>query len=364
MTKIIVDIPGETAYEVHVAPGALASLPEAVAKAHAGSRVLLVTDSAVDALYGEQALQDLKMAGATVSKIVVPSGEGSKSVQVAAEIWDAMASEHLDRDTAVVALGGGVTGDLAGFTGSTFMRGLPIVQAPTTLLSMVDSSVGGKTGINLDAGKNLVGTFCQPRHVCADVDVLSSLPEREWLCGLGEVAKSAAIDSPDFFEWLEENACALRARKAETVQEAVVRCITFKASVVVEDKSETKGVRECLNYGHTLAHAIEAQAGYGVVSHGAAVAQGMRFAARLSAALGGASIDFVQRQDALLDALGLEALSLHADPNRLLELMMSDKKVRQSRLRFVLPDAPGCWHIQGVDPRQALEHLDAWQRSL
>ena len=229
---------------------------------------------------------------------------------------------------------------------------------------MVDSSVGGKTAINLESGKNLVGTFCQPSLVCADVATLATLPEREWACGCGEIAKSAVIDSEDFFFWLYSHTDQLAAREPETVKEAVQRCIVFKASVVARDQEETKGVRECLNYGHTLAHAIETEAGYGVYSHGHAVAQGMRFASRLAVAHLGASMEFVQTQDALLDALGLPELRLKAEPERLLHLMKGDKKVRSGKLRFVLSRACGEWEVCELEDEFVLEYLQAWQRSL
>ena len=318
--------------------------------------MLVVTDENVAPLYRDRARESLAAAGFRVSDIVVPAGEDTKSVEVAGEIWEAMAQLSLGRDCAVVALGGGVVGDLAGFAASTYMRGVTLVQAPTTLLSMVDSSVGGKTGVNLTAGKNLVGTFKQPAYVCADTGTLSTLPEREWACGCAEVAKSAVIDSDEFFFWLAEAADAL-------VAEAIARCVVFKADVVAEDKTESRGVRECLNYGHTLGHAVEALAGYGTFSHGAAVAEGMRFAARLAAALAGASLEFVAAQDDLLDALGLPALAWSAEPEDMLAAMKRDKKARHGQVRFVLPRDVGSWELRDVDDAVILEHLEAWARS-
>jgi 3-dehydroquinate synthase len=275
-----------------------------------------------------------------------------------------MLENGFDRTDCVVAVGGGVVGDLAGFVASTYMRGIRVVQVPTTLLSMVDSSVGGKTAINLALGKNLVGTFWQPRYVCADIDTLATLDQREWACGCGEIAKSALIDSDEFFFWLVENASALAARDPQVTIEAVKRSVAFKARIVVQDKSESKGVRECLNYGHTLAHAIEKAAGYGTYSHGAAVAQGMRFAARLGAALKGTPVELVAAQDELLDTLGLPDLGFKAYPQQLPDLMMGDKKVRGGALRFVLPKDVGDWSVTPIDPELVLEHLTAWQSSL
>lgn len=364
MSRIIVDIPTEKAYYVVVAPGALSGLGAELRKVDQNPKALIITDSEVASRYLDSAKASLEGVGYQVSVITVPSGESAKSVECAAEIWNAMVECKLSRDSLVVALGGGVVGDLAGFTGSTFMRGLKICQVPTTLLSMVDSSVGGKTAINLEAGKNLVGTFAQPLLVLADVSTLISLPEREWSCGCGEIAKSAVIDSEEFFFWLYEHADELMARDADITKEAVQRCIVFKAGVVAQDKAETKGVRECLNYGHTLAHAIETEAGYGVYSHGHAVAQGMRFAARLAVARLGASMEFVQTQDALLDLLGLPEIELKADPQRLLDIMKGDKKVRSGKLRYVLPKACGQWEVDELEDEFVLEYLSAWQRSL
>ena len=365
-TKIVVAIPGEETYSVRIGADVLAGLGKyltripAIAKA---PRLLLISDSNVAPLYLADAKASLKAAGFRVSEIVVPAGEDSKNVAVASEIWEAMAAVGLTRDCAVVALGGGVVGDLAGFVASTFMRGLPVVQVPTTLLSMVDSSVGGKTGVNLSAGKNLVGTFKQPSYVCASTAVLTSLPEREWACGCAEVAKSAVIDSDEFFFWLTEHAGDLVAREEAVVSEAVARCVVFKADVVAKDKEETLGVRECLNYGHTLGHAVEKLAGYGTYSHGAAVAEGMRFAARLGAALVGTPVDFVLAQDELLDALGLPSLPWSAEPEEVLAAMKGDKKARAGAVRFVLPHDVGKWTVEEVADEVLLEHLAAWKGS-
>lgn len=364
MSKVIVEIADQKPYEVRIASGALESLGATLRALDKNPQALIITDSEVGSRYLSAARGSLEAADYHCSVITVPSGEEAKSCACAAEIWDAMADCKLNRDSLVIALGGGVVGDLAGFTGSTFMRGLKVVQVPTTLLSMVDSSVGGKTAINLEAGKNLVGTFCQPLYVCADLVTLQTLPEREWACGCAEIAKSAVIDSDDFFFWLCEHADELAARDEAVVQEAIVRSVVFKAEVVAADEQETKGVRECLNYGHTLAHAIETEAGYGTYSHGAAVAEGMRFAARLAAAHFGTSLEFVSAQDQLLDTLGLPALDFSADPERLLELMFSDKKVRSHVLRFVLPRDVGDWEVVTLDPDFVLEHLRAWQQSL
>ncbi len=365
-TKVIVNVPGEQPYDVRIGNGVLdafgAALKTTPELEHV-SRYLVLSDSNVAPLYLKACKEALAAADLKSCDISVPAGEDSKSVAVAEEIWEAMAQLGLGRDCAVIALGGGVVGDLAGFVGSTFMRGVPIVQAPTTLLSMVDSSVGGKTGVNLRAGKNLVGTFTQPRYVCADTSTLATLDEREWACGCGEIAKSAVIDSDDFFFWLVEHADDLAKREMSVVEEAIARCVVFKAGVVAADKTESRGVRECLNYGHTLGHAIEKLSGYGTFSHGAAVAEGMRFAARLGAAISDTPIELVETQDGLLDALGLPALAWHAAPGAMLDAMKRDKKARGGQVRFVVPNDVGVWEVANVADDVILEHLKAWALS-
>lgn len=365
-TRVEVSIPGEAPYDVRIGAevldelGAWCARIPAVAKA---PQVLVISDSNVAPLYLARAKGSLERAGFKVPDIVVPAGEGSKSVEVIGELWEAMAALGLTRDCAVVALGGGVVGDLAGFAASTFMRGIPVVQAPTTLLAMVDSSVGGKTGINLDAGKNLVGTFCQPSFVCASTDCLATLPDREWRCGCAEVAKSAIIDSDRFFFWLMDSAAAMAERDPAVAADAIARCVVFKADVVAEDKTESRGVRECLNYGHTLAHAIEKLSGYGTYSHGAAVAEGMRFAAALSHKLVGASLDLVDAQADLLDRLGLPRLPFAAAPDAVLDAMKRDKKARGGKVRFVLLRDVGDWVVEEVADEVILEELGAWLAS-
>lgn len=362
-TKIVVNIPGEAPYDVRIGATVLGGLGESVRRLDGVGRaphLLVLTDSNVGPLYLEEAKSSLKAAGFRVSDIVVPAGEDSKSLAVAGEIWSAMASLGLTRDCAVVALGGGVVGDLAGFAASTYMRGIAVVQAPTTLLAMVDSSVGGKTGVNLEAGKNLVGTFKQPAHVCACTSTLATLPEREWRCGCAEVAKAAVIDSDDFFFWLLGNADALAARDEAVTAEAIARSVVFKARVVAEDKEESRGVRECLNYGHTLGHAVEALAGYGTFSHGAAVAEGMRFAAFLGTRLGLTPAELADTQGQLLDALGLARLDWRAPLSEAMECMKRDKKVRGGQLRFVLLRDVGDWALLDVDDQDVADALESF----
>ncbi len=351
-TKVVVSIPEEASYDVCIGSGLLDSLGNSLRTCLAtsdASQLLIITDENVAPLYLAKTRKSCVSAGFRVSDITVPAGESAKNLEVLGEVWEAMASLALDRSCVVVALGGGVVGDLAGFVAATYMRGVAIVQVPTTLLAMVDSSVGGKTAVNLQAGKNLVGSFKQPVYVCADTDTLNTLPEREWTCGLGEVAKSAAIDSDDFFFWLMSEAQALRAREGATVVEAIMRCVVFKAGIVAKDKQESCGVRECLNYGHTLGHAIELLEGYGTYSHGAAVAEGMRFAARLGMRVLNTPEDFVQAQDTLLEALGLKSLQLSIDSHDIFAALKRDKKTRNGIVRFVLPYDVGSWKLEAVD---------------
>ncbi len=365
-TKVVVNIPDEEPYDVRIGQDVMAKLGvhlKALPPLGQVERILLITDENVADLYRANAKAALAEVGFLVSDIAVPAGEESKSIEVTSEVWEAMAALGLGRDSAVVALGGGVVGDLAGFVAATYMRGVPIVQVPTTLLAMVDSSVGGKTGINLNAGKNLVGAFKQPVYVCADTATLTTLGEREWSCGCAEIAKSALIDSDNFFFWLVDSTEVLMSRDAAVVSEAIARSVVFKADVVAADKTESQGVRECLNYGHTMGHAIEALAGYGTFSHGEAVAEGMRFALRLAAALVDAPLDLVRAQDELLDALGLPALAWSEEPENMLAAMKRDKKARCGVVRFVLPKDVGVWELMDVDDATILEHLGAWQRS-
>lgn len=362
-TKVIVGIPGERNYDVRIGKGLLEGLGDYCRHVEGASdapQMLVITDTNVAPIYLGKAKASLEAAGYAASDVVVPAGESSKCAEVLAEVWEAMAALGLGRDCAVVALGGGVIGDLAGFAASTYMRGIPVVQAPTTLLSMVDSSVGGKTGVNLEAGKNMVGTFKQPSYVCASTDTLATLNMREWRCGCGEIAKSSVIDSDDFFFWLDANASALASRDESVAAEAIARCVVFKADVVAQDQTESRGVRECLNYGHTLAHAIEKLAGYGEYSHGAAVAEGMRFAAHLGMQLGETNADFAVAQADMLDALGLIPLDWKADPAEILETMKHDKKARRGQVRFVIPHDVASWSLEDIDDEAILQALRSY----
>ncbi len=361
--RLRIGMPDETAYDVRVGSGVLEQLPDDLHALGGASRVVIVSDSNVAPLYGPELRRSLTSAGFQVSDLVVPAGEASKSIETAGELYRALAQLDVGRDALVVALGGGVVGDLAGFVAATYLRGVDYVQVPTSLLAMVDSSVGGKTAIDLPEGKNLVGAFRQPRFVLADIDVLMTLPDAEWPNGISEATKSSVIAGGDFYRWMHENASGVRGHDVETISQLISRSIAFKADVVAADELERSGERECLNYGHTLGHAIEAQAGLGTFGHGVAVAEGMRFAARLAVEVFGTSVEFVQEQDALLDDLGLDSLAWGASPADLHRWMLNDKKSRGGEVRFVLPHAPGDWETVAIPPATIDAHLVAWARS-
>ena len=290
----------------------------------------------------------LEAAGFRTYAHAVPAGEATKSVASAAALYDLLAEQAADRRTLVVAVGGGVVGDLAGFVAATYNRGLPLLMVPTTLLAMVDSAVGGKVGVNLPAGKNLVGAFHQPAGVWIDSQALDSLPDREYRSGLGEVIKYGVILDADFFTWLEGNVAAVLSRESAAVRYMVGRSCRLKADVVEQDEREETGVRAVLNYGHTFAHAFETVGGYGTWLHGEAVAAGMASAARLAERLGRVGPDFTARQNHLLEAFGLPTAPLPGWPaDALLAVMRRDKKNTAGRLRFVLPTRLG--HVELVD---------------
>ncbi len=359
--RVSVPVDG-SCYEVVIGAGLLGGAGDLVREVTAACSVALITDDNTGGLFGEDVESSLRQAGFDVHRLLVPAGERSKSWTVAGDLLEKLAQLRLDRSDMVVALGGGVVGDLAGFVAATYLRGVRFVQLPTTLLAQVDSSVGGKTGVDLQAGKNLAGAFKQPLLVIADTHVLASLPEQEWASGLAEIAKSAVIYGEGFLGWLEAHTEALAQRDSEVLGEAVRRSVEFKSRVVSADEREA-GLRECLNYGHTFGHALEKAAGYGSFPHGIAVAEGMRFAIRLAVELGSAREEFARRQDALLDRLGLSAISEGVEPGDILDAMRSDKKVKSGMVRFVLADEPGSWTCRPVEDAVIEEQVNAWSAS-
>jgi 3-dehydroquinate synthase len=332
---------GPRSYDIEIGSGNLRETAKFCDAEADDAHALIVTDANVDDLYTEPVADSLVEGGAEVDILVVEAGEHSKSPDVAAELWDQMLDQGTDRKSVVVAVGGGVVGDLAGFAAATFARGLRFVQVPTTLLAQVDSSVGGKVGVNLAGGKNMVGAFWQPRGVVIDVDVLDTLPAREYRAGLAEVVKYGVIQDADFFEYLQSNVDAINARDRSMLTRVIERCCRLKADVVEQDEREETGLRSILNYGHTFGHAFEAATEYEELLHGEGVAMGMMCAARLAARKGRVDAAFVERQRRLLEAFGLPLTPPDVPSEELVELMYRDKKVDRGKLRFILPSRMG-----------------------
>lgn len=349
------------AYPIFWGAGAPAHFISYLKDTHPDSKVVVVADEHTADLFGVLYESLFIKAGFETHPLTVTAGETVKTWNTAGQILEALAREHIERGDILVSLGGGVVSDLTGFVAAVYQRGIHFAQISTSLLSMVDASVGGKTGVDLEAGKNLAGAFKQPIAILMDSDTLTTLPDAEYRCGLAEVCKTALLSGDDFVQFMFDNADAIKNREEEVVQEMVLRCIEFKASIVAQDEHDF-GTRECLNYGHTLGHAIERVKGYGVVSHGAAVAEGMRFAARVSAQILGTSLDVVRRQDELLDTFGLAAIAAPADSDVMLDAMCSDKKVRHGDVRMVLLKAPGEWQCVTVEEGVLFGHLNAWKR--
>jgi 3-dehydroquinate synthase len=321
-----------------------------------GGRAALVTNSTVAALYLERFSATLQRAGAEVITCVLPDGEEHKNWQTLNSIFDILLHRRCERSTPIVALGGGVVGDLTGFAAATYQRGVPLIQAPTTLLAQVDSAVGGKTAINHPLGKNMIGAFHQPRLVLSDISTLTTLPDRELSAGLAEVIKYGLIMDLEFLDWLEGNVERLASRDPDALGHAVERSCQNKARIVGKDERESSE-RALLNLGHTFGHAIEAGLGYGRWLHGEAVAAGMVLAARLSARIGLLDASDVDRVEALLSRAGLpiEAPSLGAD--RYVELMAHDKKVQDGRIRLVLLRSLGQAFVTADYPLRELREV-------
>ena len=334
---------GDRSYDIAVGTGLLGD-PAAFEVARAGSPALIVTNTAVGPLYADTLARMLARRHSTVARLDLPDGEQFKTWDSLNLIFDALLRGGFDRKTTLYALGGGVVGDMTGFAAACYMRGVPFVQVPTTLLAQVDSSVGGKTAINHPLGKNMIGAFYQPLAVVCDLDVLKTLPPRELSAGLAEVIKYGPIHDMAFLDWIEANIDALRALDAGALAQAVKRSCQIKADVVGQDERES-GLRAILNFGHTFGHAIEAGMGYGAWLHGEAVGAGMVMAAELSRELGGVDAAFVERLTHLIRRAGLPTRGavIDADDNagRYLQLMRVDKKAEGGEIRCGVIDGPG-----------------------
>ncbi len=330
---------GDRSYPIHIGRGLLDD-PSLLTATLRTSRAAIVTNDVVGPLYLERLAGGLADAGIKLTTVVLPDGEAHKDWQTLNRIYDALLRERCERSTTLIALGGGVVGDMGGFAAATFQRGMPFVQIPTTLLSQVDSSVGGKTAINHPLGKNMIGAFYQPKLVLADIATLDTLPDRELSAGLAEVVKYGVIRDRRFFEWLEANVERLLERDGDALAYAIERSCANKAEIVAADETE-QGVRALLNLGHTFGHAIETGMGYGAWLHGEAVAVGMVMAAELSRRMGWLGEGEVTRIRTLLARARLPVCGPGLAVDRYLDLMASDKKVEAGQLRLILVRAIG-----------------------
>jgi len=343
---------GERSYPIYIGAGLL-NQADLLKKHIAGSRVAIVTNATVAPLYLAKVRASL--TSCQPIEVILPDGEEYKTLEVLNRIFDALLAARCDRRTTLIALGGGVIGDMAGFAAASYQRGVPFIQVPTTLLSQVDSSVGGKTGVNHPLGKNMIGAFYQPRAVVIDTDTLNTLPDRELASGLAEVIKYGLIRDPEFFAWLETNLDKLLARDAEALAFAIHRSCRNKAEVVAADERET-GVRATLNLGHSFGHAIETGLGYGNWLHGEAIAAGMVMAADLSRRLGWLTAAETTRIEKLIKCARLPVRAPGTlSTARFLELMAVDKKVLNGRLRLVLLKRLGEAVVTDNYPRAELE---------
>jgi 3-dehydroquinate synthase len=344
---------GERGYDIHIGANLLAR-PELIAGVLPQPRVALVSNATVAPLYLEPLREALHAVSVDVVPVVLPDGEAHKIWGTLQLVFDALLANRCDRQTTVIALGGGVVGDIAGFAAATYQRGIPFIQIPTTLLAQVDSSVGGKTGINHPLGKNMIGAFHQPLVVIADIDTLRTLPDRELRAGIAEVIKHGAIRDAALFAWLEDNMAALLARDPVALAHVVRRSVEIKADIVARDEREA-GVRALLNFGHTFGHAIETAMGYGEWLHGEAVAAGMIMAGDLSCRLGKLDSEGRDRLRALVQRAGLPVSPPPGlEPDRIRALMDIDKKAKAGRIRLILLESLGSATIVADTPEDAL----------
>ena len=333
----------DASYDILIGPGLVQQLDKILPEYCPAAAYAVISDSQVGKLYGESIAKQVSGAGCQVELLTFPAGESNKTRDTWASLSDRMLAAHLGRDCAVIALGGGVVNDVAGFVAATYLRGVPLVQVPTSLLAMIDSSIGGKTGVDVPAGKNLLGAFHQPRVVVADPELLASLSSVQLAAGLAEAVKHGVIADAEYFGFLESDFAAIFAKHAPALQRVVRRSVEIKASVVAQDERE-KGKRAILNFGHTVGHAIEATSKYEVL-HGEAVAMGMVYESRLAEMLGIAPAGTAQRITTVLERLHLPVERPDASQvDDLIAAMRSDKKVRAAEIRVALPRAIGSAH--------------------
>jgi 3-dehydroquinate synthase len=343
----------ENSYDIHIDNGILGTPGKQCAQIGLKSKVAVITNPTVNSLYGPTVRASLEESGCSVTVIEIPDGEEFKKAATLSDVYDALIEAGLDRKSFIVALGGGVVGDLAGFAAATYLRGIPFVQVPTTLLAQVDSSVGGKTAIDHPRGKNLIGAFYQPRLVLIDVATLSTLPEREFRAGLAEVVKYGVALDLAFFELLERQSAQIKSLDQECLKAVILRCCEIKAHVVEQDEKES-GLRAVLNYGHTLGHAFETLAGYRQLVHGEAIAIGMALAAQVSVGLGHCDASEKERIAALISCFGLGTLPPEADRQGLIAAIVLDKKSRDGTVSFICNKSIGNFVIEQLVPEELL----------
>jgi 3-dehydroquinate synthase len=354
---INVNLP-QFSYEIAIAPSTLDKLGEYMSNLKLGRKVLIVSNPTVFKLYGERTVNSLKSNNYEVFTCILPDGESYKNLDSIKEIYDACIEHRLERSSTLVALGGGVIGDMTGFAAATYLRGINFVQAPTTLLAMVDSSIGGKTGVNHPKGKNLIGAFYQPQFVLIDPEVLQTLPEREFRAGMAEVIKYGVIWDANFFTQMEasEHLDSIKTISPELLETIIKLSCQAKADVVGKDERES-GLRAILNYGHTIGHAVESLTGYTQVIHGEAVGIGMVAAAKMAAELGMWTQEETERQNHLIAKAGLQTHLPKVDINDIITAIQIDKKVKDGKVRFILPTQIGQVEITDSVPTDTIRSV-------
>ncbi len=347
---------GNRSYRIFIKPGILSECGHFIDELALSGKCVVITDTTVAPLYLETVKNSIGGRGFSVDHFVLPDGEEHKNLDQVASIYEKISHCSLDRSTPLVALGGGVIGDITGFAAATFLRGIPFIQIPTTLLAQVDSSVGGKTGVNLTAGKNLVGSFHQPSVVIIDPLVLNTLIDREYISGLAEVIKYAIIRDSTFFQRLQNSMGALLYRDPDALSDTIKTCCTIKAAITAADETES-GIRAILNFGHTIGHTFETHFGYGTYTHGEAVSMGMAAAAGLSHIWHLCDTADVERVETILSAAGLPLAPKSFDPADLITTIMSDKKRSADTIRMVLLKTIGSVVLEKKSPDQILQGL-------
>lgn len=343
----------ENSYDIHIGSGILPNLGTLCSNLGLASHAAIITNPTVNNLYGSIVKTALEKIGCTIDTIEIPDGEEYKNSETLSMVYDRLIESGLDRKSFIVALGGGVVGDLAGYAAATYLRGIPFIQIPTTLLAQVDSSVGGKTAIDHPRGKNLIGAFYQPKLVLIDIDTLSTLPTREFRAGMAEVIKYGIALDGQFFDFLEQNSDHITAMEPDVLASIVGKCCELKAQVVELDEKES-GLRAVLNYGHTLGHAFETLAGYKEMVHGEAVAIGMTLAAKISSSTGFCSDPEVQRIHAIISSFGLSTNIPSIEPKKLCAAIATDKKSNGGTINFILNRGIGNFSQNPYTPEELL----------